>query len=89
MDNAYSIYCITSTVHGIASRSVKPAVRSDPVIHATVCVRSDRTDGRTKCNNTCNTNTSALVADVSLSIAWIARIPYTKCNNTVQLPQRL
>ena len=81
MDNAYSIYCIASTVHGIASRSVKPTVRNDPVIHATVCVRSDRTDGRTdgrtKCNNTCNTNTAALVADVSLSIAWITRIPCT------------
>ena len=47
MNNAYSIYCITSTVHGIASRSVKPAVRNDPVIHATVYVRSDRADGRT------------------------------------------
>ena len=85
MNNAYFIYCIASTIHGIASRSVKPAVRSDPVIHATVCVRSDRTDGRTdgrtngrmKCNNTCNTNTAALVADVSLSIALITRIPCT------------
>ena len=47
------------------------------------------TDGRMKCNNTCNTNTSTLVVDVSLSIAWITRIPCTRCNNTVQLPQRL
>ena len=36
-----------STIHGIASRSVKPAVHSDSVIHAAVCVRSNRTDERT------------------------------------------
>ena len=47
MNNARSIHRVMSTVHGIASPSVKPAVSSDPVIHATVYVRSDRADGRT------------------------------------------
>ena len=47
MNNARSIYCIMSTIHGITSRSVKPAVRSDPIIYATVCVRGDKADVRT------------------------------------------